>query len=115
MAAVRHFGFVMRVLGPPTKRILWSLSVQNLVGIDAVVSIICMFFDFASFGLKVPIHAAKIGVFGDSNETRAPIANPPSSTQLGAPPTIRPSYIRVCAVVWECGEEQTDRHTYRRA
>ena len=24
-----------------------------------------------------------------------------------------PSYIRVCAVVWECGEGQTDRHTDR--
>jgi len=26
-------------------------------------------------------------------------------------PTIPPAYIRVCTVVWECGEEQTDRHT----
>jgi len=25
MAAVRHLGFVLRVLGPPTKRIWWSL------------------------------------------------------------------------------------------
>jgi len=25
MAAVRHFGFVLRVLGPPTKSIWWSL------------------------------------------------------------------------------------------
>ena len=25
-----------------------------------------------------------------------------------------PSYIRVCAVVWECGEGQTDRQTHRR-
>ena len=29
----------------------------------------------------------------------------------GAPPTIPPSYIRVRAVVWECGEEQTDTQT----
>ena len=28
-----------------------------------------------------------------------------------APPTIPPSYIRVRAVMWECGEEQTDRHS----
>ena len=28
-----------------------------------------------------------------------------------APPTIPPSYTRFCAVVWECGEGQTDRHT----
>jgi len=26
------------------------------------------------------------------------------------PPTILPSYIRVCAVVWECSEGQTHRH-----
>jgi len=25
MAAVRHLGFVLRVLGPPTKSIWWSL------------------------------------------------------------------------------------------
>jgi len=48
-----------------------------------------------------------------SNETCAPIANPPNSAQLGAPPTIPPSYIRVCAVLWECGKGQTDRHTDR--
>jgi len=28
-----------------------------------------------------------------------------------APPNIPPRYIRVRAVVWECGEGQTDRHT----
>jgi len=51
-----------------------------------------------------------------SNETRAPIANPPDSAQLqGIPPTISPSYIQVRAraVVWECGEGQTDKHTER--
>jgi len=41
----------------------------------------------------------------------APTANSPNSAQLGAPPTIPPSYIRVCAVVRECGEGQTDRQT----
>jgi len=55
----------------------------------------------------------------DSNEIRAPIANPPNHAQLEGTPTILPSYIRVCAVVWECGERQTDttdgcgRHTFR--
>ena len=29
----------------------------------------------------------------------------------GEPPTIPPNYIRVRAVVWECGEGRTDRHT----
>jgi len=46
-----------------------------------------------------------------SNETRAPIANPPDSTELGAPPTVLPSYIWVRAVVWACGEGQTHRQT----
>jgi len=43
-----------------------------------------------------------------SNETRAPITNPPNSAQLEGIPTIPPSYIRVRAVVWECREGQTD-------
>jgi len=34
-----------------------------------------------------------------SNETRAPIANPPNSAQLEGTPTIPPSYIWVRAVV----------------
>jgi len=50
-----------------------------------------------------------------SNETRSPIANPPNSVQLEGTPTIPSSYIRVRAVVWECGDwqthTQTDRHT----
>ena len=44
---------------------------------------------------------------------RALIANPPNSAQLGGtPPTIPPSYIRVRAVVWKCGEGQTHTHTH---
>jgi len=46
-----------------------------------------------------------------SNETRSSIANPPNSAQLGAPPTIPPSYIRVRAVVWACGDGQTHKQT----
>jgi len=45
------------------------------------------------------------------NETRAPIANPPNSAQLEGTPYHSPSYIRIRAVTWECGEGQT----YRRA
>ena len=47
-----------------------------------------------------------------NNETHAPIANSPNSAQLGGTPTIPPSYIWVHAVVWECDDEQTDRHTH---
>ena len=46
-----------------------------------------------------------------SNETRAPIANPPNSAQLEGTPYHSPTYIRVCAVVWECGEGQSHRQT----
>jgi len=44
-----------------------------------------------------------------SNATRAPIANPPNSAQLGAASTTPPSYIRVRAVVWAYGHGQTHR------
>jgi len=37
------------------------ITVQNLVGIDAVVLILCTFFEF---GLKTPIHASKLGFLG---------------------------------------------------
>ena len=40
------------------------ITVQNLVGIDAVVLITCTFFRFREFGLKTPIHAPKLRVFG---------------------------------------------------
>jgi len=40
------------------------ITVQNLVGIDAVVLIICTFFRFCEFGLKTPIHAPKLFFFG---------------------------------------------------
>ena len=43
--------------------------------------------------------------------TRAPIANPPNSAQLGGTPYHSSSYIRVRVVVWECGEGQTDTQT----
>jgi len=44
-------------------------------------------------------------------ETCALIANLPNGAQLEGTATIPPSYIQVHAVVWECCEGQTDRHT----
>ena len=53
-----------------------------------------------------------------SNKTRAPIANPPNGAQLEGSRYHSPAYIRVRAVVWECGERQidiqTDKHTVGR-
>jgi len=37
---VRHLGFVLSVLGPPT---MVFVTVQNLVVIGAVISIVCKF------------------------------------------------------------------------
>jgi len=47
-----------------------------------------------------------------SNETRAQTANLPNSAQLEGTHTILPSYIRVHAVLWACGEGQTHRHRW---
>ena len=46
-----------------------------------------------------------------SYEFHAPIANLPNSDQLEGTRYHSPSYIRVCAVVWEHCEGHTDRHT----
>jgi len=48
-------------------------------------------------------------LYGYSNKTYAPIANPSDSAQLEGTSYHSPSYIRVRAVVWVCGEGQTDR------
>jgi len=62
MAAIRHLGFVACVLGPPTKGIWWSLSLcTNFVGIDGVVLIICMSFDFTSLAWKRLFTTPKLG------------------------------------------------------
>ena len=55
MAAIRHLGLVVRVSGVGTTHeghLVVFITVQNLVGIDAVVLIICMLFDFASLAWK---------------------------------------------------------------
>jgi len=41
------------------------ITVQNLVGIDAVFFIICMFFDFNSLAGKRLFTPPKLGVLGD--------------------------------------------------
>ena len=68
-------------------------------------------------------HRASTSMFAScchSNATRASIANPPNSAQLGGIPTTPPSYIRVRAIVWAWGrgqshtntDTQTDTHTH---
>ena len=48
MAAVRHLGFVVCVRTTHEGFLVVFIAVQNLVGINAAVLIICMFFDFTS-------------------------------------------------------------------
>ena len=48
MAAVRHLGFVVCVRTTHEGRLIVFIAVQKLVGIDAVVLIISMFFDFTN-------------------------------------------------------------------
>ena len=72
------------------RHLVVCITVQNLVGIDAVVSITCMFLDFASLAWKCLFTNPKLGFLGDSNETRAPTANPPNSAQLGGSPYYSP-------------------------
>jgi len=43
MAAVRHLGFVLRVLGPLTEYLVVFVTEQNLVVIGAVISTVCKF------------------------------------------------------------------------
>jgi len=47
------------------------IAVQNLVGMDAVVSLVLIMhvLKFREFGLKTPIHAPKIGFWGWGNFT----------------------------------------------
>jgi len=54
---------------------------------------------------------AYIRVCCHSNEISEPIANMANSAQLEGTPYHSPSYIQVRAVVWECGEGQTDTQT----
>jgi len=48
MAAVRHLGFTVYVRTTHEGHLVVFIAVQNLVGIDATVLIIRMFFDFTS-------------------------------------------------------------------
>ena len=63
MAAVRYLGFVMRVWGPPTKGIWWSLSLCK-IWLERCSFDNMHVFGFCEFGLKTPIHAPKLGFLG---------------------------------------------------
>jgi len=50
-------------------------------------------------------------VIGTKPVNRLQIRPSPILHNYRAPPNIRPSYSRVCAVVWECSERHTDTQT----
>ena len=65
MAAVRYLGFVVRLFGPPTKSIWWSLSLCK-IWLKSVSSFNNMqVLIFLALGLKMPIHAPFWVVFKD--------------------------------------------------
>jgi len=64
MAAFCHLRFVLCVFGLPTNKYsVVFITMQNLVGIDAVLSIIQVSI-FYEFGLKMPTNASKVGFGG---------------------------------------------------
>jgi len=87
------------------------ITVQNLVGIDAVVSITCMFL-ISRVWLENAYSRPKIGALGDSNETRAPLANLPNSAQLGDSPYYSPKlHPGLCSSVDVRPRTGTQRYT----
>ena len=93
----RYLGFVVRVFSPPRKSILVVfIIVQNLVGIDAVVSIICMFYGFREIGLKIPIHAPTNWVLGDiTPEMWSDINETQKDTSLRESASFEPSCAKI--------------------
>jgi len=64
MAAVHHLEFVMRVFGPSTKGIWWSLSQYTKYGRSRYSSFDNMqVLILCELGLKTPIHTPEIGVW----------------------------------------------------
>jgi len=95
MAAVRHLGFVVCVRTTHEGHLVVFSAVQNLVGIDAVVLIICMFLDFAT-GWKTPIHAPKIGVWVDLPRKWGAISTKPKrGTSLHESASFEPSCAKI--------------------
>ena len=67
MMAICHLGFVVCVWTTHEGHLVVFIAVQNLVGIDAVVLIICMFFDFSSLAWKRLFTPPKLGFLGTAS------------------------------------------------
>jgi len=84
MAAVRHLGFVLRVLGPP-RRVFGGLCDCAKFGCNQRSNFDSMqILIFCTLSLKMPIHAPKIRVFGDFTPKMGSSMNEtPKGTSLG--------------------------------
>jgi len=103
MAAVRHLGFVVCVRTAHEGHLVVFIAVQNLVAIDAVVLTICMFFDFMS-GLKMPIHAAKMGFLGGLTHYMGAISSqPPKGTSGCRNTSYEPLSVKITLKMWPVG------------
>jgi len=54
----------------------------------------------------------RVQALADISRSRAPIANPPNSAQLGGTPYHSPKLHPGPCIVWECGEGQTQAYTH---
>jgi len=106
MAAVRHLGFVGRVLGPSTMTIWWFLLVvQNLVEIDAVFSIIYNFQYFAVWLENAYSRPQSLGFGGTSPQKWGAISmKPPKGTPLRESASFEPSSVKIHRRVRPVGE-----------
>ena len=105
MAAVRHLGFVMWVIGPPTKGVLVVfIAVQNLVGINAVDLIICVFFNFTSLAWKRLFTPPKMGFLGIWPPNWGPISLRPRRGTNGCRNTsYEPLSVKIALKMWPVG------------
>jgi len=108
MAAVRHLGFVMQVLEPPTKGIWWSYHCANC-GWNRVNRRNSFdntdVFRFSEFGLKTPIHAQKLFCFWFDPIIGEPREQIPKGTSLRESASFNPScVIKIRRRVWPVSE-----------
>jgi len=81
------------------------ISVQNLVGIDAVVFIICMFFDFMSLAWKPLFTPPKLGFLGIlPPKWGAMSTKPQKGISWCESASFEPSCAKICGCVWPVGE-----------
>jgi len=85
-----------------TSENLVSKSVSNLTELNR---------ERGTDGVQALADISRSALWCHSNETRAPTANPPNRAQLDGTAYYSPSYYRVRAAVWECGEGQTATQT----